>query len=176
MLRAMGDTTSPQEPLLMATNQSEDFPPVLPGRGDSDYERYLRPDELLALQPKPGDWTGEGGIGRMFTMMKPFQPPPPAGAGSPFARGDPDHVEELLGDAFELEFEVGVSIVRFESAEDYWHVMSENYGPTKVLADSLGGRREELHRTWVDFFEQNYRSNDEIADDREYLLTLGARR
>src|SRR2546430_6331913 len=27
--------------------------PVLPGRGASDYERYLRTDELLALQKRP---------------------------------------------------------------------------------------------------------------------------
>jgi len=37
----------------MATTQSEDFEPVLPGPGASDYERYLRTDELLALQPDP---------------------------------------------------------------------------------------------------------------------------
>jgi tryptophan 2,3-dioxygenase len=30
--------------------------PVLPGVGASDYERYLRTDELLALQPEPGRW------------------------------------------------------------------------------------------------------------------------
>ena len=30
--------------------------PVLPGEGDSDYERYLRTDELLALQKTPDEW------------------------------------------------------------------------------------------------------------------------
>ena len=30
--------------------------PVLPGDGGSDYERYLRTDELLALQKEPGEW------------------------------------------------------------------------------------------------------------------------
>jgi len=29
--------------------------PILPGRGATDYERYLRTDELLALQKKPGE-------------------------------------------------------------------------------------------------------------------------
>jgi tryptophan 2,3-dioxygenase len=29
--------------------------PVLPGRGDSDYERYLRTDELLSLQKQPSE-------------------------------------------------------------------------------------------------------------------------
>jgi hypothetical protein len=45
-----------------------------------------------------------------------------------------------------------------------------------LLADSLGDRREELHRDWVDFFETNYRANGEIAHAREYLLVLGTRR
>jgi tryptophan 2,3-dioxygenase len=30
--------------------------PILPGQGGSDYERYLRTDELLTLQPTPEDW------------------------------------------------------------------------------------------------------------------------
>src|SRR4029077_2856817 len=30
--------------------------PVLPGEGASDYERYLRTDELLALQKTSGEW------------------------------------------------------------------------------------------------------------------------
>ncbi len=29
--------------------------PILPGKGDSDYERYLRTDELLSLQKEPED-------------------------------------------------------------------------------------------------------------------------
>jgi tryptophan 2,3-dioxygenase len=38
----------------MATDTHEDFSqPVLPGDGASDYERYLRTDELLALQKRP---------------------------------------------------------------------------------------------------------------------------
>jgi tryptophan 2,3-dioxygenase len=35
---------------------AEDYDqPVLPGEGKSDYERYLRTDELLALQKQPGE-------------------------------------------------------------------------------------------------------------------------
>ncbi len=32
---------------------AEDFSPILPGPGASDYERYLRTDELLSLQKTP---------------------------------------------------------------------------------------------------------------------------
>ena len=34
----------------------EEFAPILPGRGESDYERYLRTDELLSLQKTDADW------------------------------------------------------------------------------------------------------------------------
>ncbi len=38
----------------LATETHEDFSePILPGKGASDYERYLRTDDLLALQKKP---------------------------------------------------------------------------------------------------------------------------
>jgi hypothetical protein len=51
------------------------------------------------------------------------------------------------------------------------------YGPTKTLADSLDReRRDELHRTWVESFERNYRRDGEIDHDREYLLVIGVRR
>jgi tryptophan 2,3-dioxygenase len=30
--------------------------PILPGKGDSDYERYLRTDDLLSLQKTPDEW------------------------------------------------------------------------------------------------------------------------
>ncbi len=34
----------------------EEFRPILPGAGASDYERYLRTDELLSLQKGPDEW------------------------------------------------------------------------------------------------------------------------
>ena len=42
----------------MATETHEDFSePILPGAGASDYERYLRTDDLLSLQKSPGEQT-----------------------------------------------------------------------------------------------------------------------
>src|SRR6058998_3427978 len=32
------------------------FAPILAGEGESDYERYLRTDALLALQKRPDEW------------------------------------------------------------------------------------------------------------------------
>jgi tryptophan 2,3-dioxygenase len=40
----------------MATEApQDDYAPILPGRGGSDYERYLRTDELLELQKTPDE-------------------------------------------------------------------------------------------------------------------------
>jgi tryptophan 2,3-dioxygenase len=35
---------------------TDEFAPILPGPGDSDYERYLRTDELLSLQKTADEW------------------------------------------------------------------------------------------------------------------------
>jgi SAM-dependent methyltransferase len=137
----------------------------------------------LARVVKPGgriglaNWTPEGGLAKMFAMMKPFQPPPPEGAGVPFQWGSEGHVEELLGDAFELDLQRHVSHLRVPTGEDYWRLFAMSYGPTKTLAESLDDeRREEFHQTWVDFFETNYRSDGEIDHDREWLFVYGTRR
>jgi tryptophan 2,3-dioxygenase len=37
-------------------SEHDEFAPVLPGSGASDYERYLRTDELLSLQKGPAEW------------------------------------------------------------------------------------------------------------------------
>jgi tryptophan 2,3-dioxygenase len=36
--------------------ETDEFAPILPGRGESDYERYLRTDELLSLQKTADEW------------------------------------------------------------------------------------------------------------------------
>jgi tryptophan 2,3-dioxygenase len=37
-------------------SQADEFAPILPGPGASDYERYLRTDELLSLQKTADEW------------------------------------------------------------------------------------------------------------------------
>ena len=132
--------------------------------------RVTAPGGRIAL----ANWTPAGGLGRLFKVMAPYQAAPPPS--SPFDWGDESKVRDLLGDSFELEIEERVSPMRIASGEDYWELFSTSYGPTKTLADSLGDRREDLHRDWVEFFETNYKSNGEIVHTREYLLVQGTRR
>jgi SAM-dependent methyltransferase len=132
--------------------------------------RVTAPGGRIALV----NWTPTGGLAKMFKVMAPYQAAPPPS--SPFDWGDQSKVRELLGDSFDLELQEGVSTFRTPSGEDYWDLFSTSYGPTKTLADSLGDRREEFHRDWVEFFETNYRVDGEIAHTRDYLLVVGTRR
>jgi SAM-dependent methyltransferase len=135
----------------------------------------------LARVTKPGGrialacWTPESGLAQLFAVMRPFQPPPPAGVGNQFDWGREDYVSDLLGEDFELRFEYGDSVLRAESGEAVWQLFSTEYGPTKTLADSLDDeRREQLHRDFVELHEQS-RTDGGIAFSRTYLLTLGTR-
>jgi SAM-dependent methyltransferase len=132
--------------------------------------RVTAPGGRIALV----NWMPGTGMAKVFKVMAPYQPAPPPS--NPFDWGDERHVRELLGEAFDLAFDEGVSTLRVPSGEAYWELFSTSYGPTKTLAESLGDRREELHRDWVDFFESNHRANGGIVHPREYLLVLGTRR
>ena len=121
-------------------------------------------------------WAPDSGMAEVFGVMRPFQPPPPEGVGNPFEWGSEDHVRELLGEAFELQFERGDSVLEADSGESVWQLFSNEYGPAKVLADSLDEeRREELRRGFVELHEKS-RTNGGIEFSRTYLLTLGTRR
>ena len=121
-------------------------------------------------------WTPDGGVGLMFGVLRAYMAPPPEGAGSPFEWGRREHLEALLGAAFEIE--IGEHIVPqiAASGEAMWDLMSTAYGPTKVLASSLDPeRRESLHREFAAFFE-NYRDGDHVCLPRNYLQAIGRRR
>ena len=134
--------------------------------------RLCRPGGRIVL----GHWSAEAGVVDMFEVLGPFQAAPPPGVGSPFQWGDRAHVEELLGESFELRFEEGDAPQLAESGEEVWELFATVYGPTRTLAESLPvARREELHRSFVEFFE-GHRDDAGIHQRRPYLVVLGTRR
>jgi SAM-dependent methyltransferase len=134
--------------------------------------RVTRPGGRIALVC----WTPESGLAQMFGVMRPFQPaPPPAGVRNQFDWGREDYVRDLLGDEFTLTFERGDSVLESDSGEAVWRLFSTEYGPTKVLAESLDDeQRGELHRNFVELHERS-RVDGRIQFSRTYLLTLGTR-
>ena len=133
--------------------------------------RVVRPGGRIGL----ANWTPQGGVGRLFRMMAPFQPGPPPS--SPFDWGREERVRELLDGAFELEIEEKVSTLETADGEEYWQLFATSYGPTKTLAESLSEeRRGEFHRAWIELFESEYRDGDHIAHTREYVLIIGTKR
>jgi SAM-dependent methyltransferase len=135
--------------------------------------RVVKPGGRIGL----GNWTTDpNGLAALFRIMKPFQPPAPEGVGFPFDWGDEQHVRDLLGDSFDLEFDRGVSPLALPNGEAYWELFSSSYGPTRTLAENLDDeKREELRRSWVEFAD-GLAANGGIEHRREYLLVLGTRR
>lgn len=138
----------------------------------------------LARVTKPGgrlamaNWTPEGGVGSMFRLLAGYQPPPPEGAGKPLDWGRPDRVQELLGDAFDLDVEERVSTWGADSAEEYWQKFSPGFGPLKTLLEnSDDAKRAEIHDAFIDYLESSFGTpGGAISHGREYLLVTGTRR
>ena len=122
-------------------------------------------------------WLADSSLFKMFEVMKRHMPPPPTPAPrSPFEWGRTERISELLGDAFELKFEKGVSYYREPSGEAAWETFSRGYGPTRSLAAALQPeKREALHRDFAAFHD-GFPTDLGICVPREYWLTVGVRR
>ena len=90
--------------------------------------------------------------------------------------GREDHVEDMLGEDFELEFVDGTLWVDAGSGEELWELFSTSSPPVMALLQRLDAERAEaFHRAFAELYE-SYRDGDRIRAPRRYLLTLGTRR
>jgi SAM-dependent methyltransferase len=102
-------------------------------------------DELLRVC-RPGgtigliSWTPQGFIGQMFAAMKPYAPPPPAGAQPPPLWGQEEHVRSLFGDRV-ADLTVrrqSVRVDRFETPGAFRDYFKAHYGPTIAVYRFVG--------------------------------------
>ena len=136
--------------------------------------RVCRPGGTIGLL----NWTPTGFIGQMFATMKPYAPPPPAGASPPPLWGDEAHVRKLLGDrvtdieARRQEIRIG----RFGNPEAFRDYFKSNYGPTIAVYKNLGFDTERVAALDRDLVDLARRFTAEDGSmNWEYLLVTARR-
>lgn len=138
----------------------------------AELARVVRKGGRIALTT----WVSDGALYKMFEVMKRYMAPPPTPAPkSPFEWGRTERITELLGFAFQLRFEKGISYYREPSAEAAWDTFSTGYGPTRTLANSLDPEKRAAFRNDFIAFHAAYPSELGICVRREYWLTYGVR-
>ncbi len=139
----------------------------------AELARVCAPGGRLGLSA----WRPEGGVGRFFRFMLPYQPPLPDGVGIPLLWGTEDHVTSLLGEYFELSFEELDCPYEAESSEAAWELFSRAFGPTRTLAQSMSDEdRASFREAFIEFSDQDRVEGGGIRQSRTYLLATGTRR
>jgi ubiquinone/menaquinone biosynthesis C-methylase UbiE len=135
----------------------------------SELARVACPGGLLAFTA----WKPNRKLGELYRR---FSEEPIEGREA-YEWGREDHVEDMLGEDFELEFEDGTLWLEAESGEEIWKLFSESAPPVIALMKRLTpSKREEFHEAFVELYE-SYRSEEGgIRAPRRYLLVLGRRR
>ena len=91
--------------------------------------------------------------------------------------GREDHVEDMLGEDFELEFEDGTLWLEADDGEELWEVFSQSAPPVVSLLARLNDEdSEEFHRAFVELYESYRTKEGGIRAPRRYLLVLGRRK
>jgi ubiquinone/menaquinone biosynthesis C-methylase UbiE len=91
--------------------------------------------------------------------------------------GREDHVEDMLGEDFELDFQDGTMWFDAESGEEIWELFSQSAPPVIALVQRLDAAQvEEFHGAFVDVYESYRTPEGGIHAPRRYLLVLGRRK
>jgi SAM-dependent methyltransferase len=134
--------------------------------------RVCRTGGTIAL----GNWAADGYIGRFWTIMGPYLPPPPAYASPPAAWGRADHVRQLFGEyPVELTFERCALGFEAASAEAFIDLLADFYGPLLQARDKLAttGRWNSLRAELVALSnEMNTAADGSFRAPSEYLVAL----
>lgn len=135
-------------------------------------------DELVRVA-RPGgrigliNWTPEGFTGQMFATMKPYAPPPPAGAQPPPLWGNEAHVRALLDERVTdvVARRQKLTVDCFGTPDEFREFFKACYGPTIAVYRAIAGEPErvrQLDRELADLARRY--SNDDGTMDWEYLL------
>ena len=91
--------------------------------------------------------------------------------------GREDHVEDMLGEDFDLEFEDGTLWLEAESGDEIWDLFSQSAPPVIALVKRLDTEQaDQFHRAFVELYESYRTPEGGIRAPRRYLLVLGRRK
>jgi SAM-dependent methyltransferase len=91
--------------------------------------------------------------------------------------GREDHVEDMLGEDFELEFDHATLWLEPASVEQIWEHFSGSVPPVRALIDRLEPeRQQEFHQAFVELYSGYGDGQGGIRAPRRYLLVLGRRK
>lgn len=135
----------------------------------AELARVCRPGGTIGL----ASWTPEGFVGEMFTVMRPYAPPPPPGALPPPLWGREDHVLSLLGDrvADAQATRAAVRVTCFDSPEHFRDFFRSYYGPTIAAYGTIADDPDAVARLDADLValaSDHWRPDGSM--DWEYLL------
>lgn len=135
--------------------------------------RVLRPGGTLAF----ATWPPDHFVGRVFSLMASYAPPPPPGVASPPEWGDVDIVRQRLGARVDdLSFERGVMIFPALSVQHYRAFM-EAAGPAGKLLELLDATdptRAAALRGEMEQLASQYFADNVIR--QEYLVSRATKR
>ncbi|MDL5350697.1 methyltransferase domain-containing protein [Microbacterium sp. zg-YB36] len=191
-LLAVGRTAADAEGIALTwqTADAEDLP--FP---DADFDvvissigvmfaphHQLAADELLRVC-RPGgtigvlSWTPNGFIGQLFATMKPYAPPPPAGASPAPLWGSVEHVRELFGDRVEafVAHQQTLAVDRFAAGAEFRDFFKTNYGPAIAVYRFIADDPEKVAALDADLAALGDRFLADGVMPWEYLLVTGTR-
>jgi SAM-dependent methyltransferase len=123
-------------------------------------------------------WTPQGFIGEMFSIMKPYVPLPPPGAGSPPMWGDADYVCELLGGRVTdvVAQRRTLTVDHFGSGAAFRDFFKAHYGPTISAYRGIAERPDRVAALDADLAELGDRYLAGSSTMEWEFLLLTARR
>ena len=133
----------------------------------SELARVVKPGGRVSL----ANWAVGGSVHEMFKLMRSYKPAEDNPAPSPFEWGKTARVIELLGEQFELEFEVGTSFFRPESGETAWATFSVGFGPVVTLLEALSAEKADALKNDFVAFHEACRDEGAIVMQRPYVIT-----
>lgn len=135
----------------------------------SELARVSRPGGRIGFTAwKPNPKLGE--LYRRFTEE-------PIEGREAYEWGREDHVEDMLGEDFELDFEDGTLWLEAQNGEEIWELFSQSAPPVISLVRQLDDERaEEFHRAFVELYEGYRDEGGGVRAPRRYLLVLGRRK